>query len=206
MAKKSKVQYDFTTIDKIYRWFPFFFLVFSSLNIWFIYSYVNREKVDLTNIKSSVYADVSNVWAFVSTSLSNEIFRVKAFNSVQMRPIYIPSTNDLTNVSTNSVSDSSIVGFFPPSDVPAHYFTSHGVPYIRFDDRSIYGVGDNFGYGEIKEIYRLGIVCENRYYRLLQPSSSDPHISSPSFPPSQNRPLPPVYNFNESEVVQNGVP
>lgn len=182
--KKSTPPPSSGFLVRLYKVLPLAFVAFAVFNLWFVFSYVRRERVTIDGVHERVMAGVSNALYFVSFSLSNEVYsaRLAISNEVQiMRArVLALSTPFHMSLSTNSPSSSvsSIsVDSLPVGDVPAIYIVASDSPMIDLHG-SYFGVGDDFGYGPIESISKMFVTCSGRRYRL---SLSRPAVGMASF-------------------------
>lgn len=214
---KSPRRADYSVVvERVYRWLPLLFVVMSVLNVWFLYAYVKSERERVSLDKEAMLSNVSNVYSFVMSSLSNEIRRVRLSNDMRSRPFVRSlgnSTNELlTATSFVSVTNDSFVSDVPllPSprgfdNVDGWYSVVGGFPCVVFDDTPRpYYVGDDFGLGEIESISRLFVSCGGSRYRLARPVRApyaNKYVSS--FSVSEKSPLNRTFasdlNFNHND-------
>lgn len=179
---KSQRKADYSVVvERVYRWLPFLFVVMSVLNVWFLYSYVRSERERVSVDKALMLSNVSNAYAFVLTSLSNEIRRVRLSNDMRSRP-FVKSLANSTNALLTASTFGSVTNAAFSSDVSTRPFLRGiesvdgwfsvvgGSPCVVFDDSPRpYYVGDDFGLGEIEYVSRLFVTCGGSRYRLARP-------------------------------------
>lgn len=192
--KKNKPVSDKPSLlSRVYALLPYVLLALVGFNLWFVFSYVRRERVTIDGVRDSVFASVSNVLHFVHSSLSNDIAvaRQSFSNEVSMfrarslaltTPLFNLASSDSPSVSSNSVMAANSLPPVPVGDVPGYSFVCSG-RFCVCVDGSYYQVGDDFGYGAIDRITKLFVVCGGRYYRLVSTSSRlypSPAVPKPS--------------------------
>ena len=189
MTKRTnKKSQPFEGIRLIYKVFPFILLLLAAFNVWFLFSYVQRERITVDGVRDDVMRSVSNVFSYVSVSLSNRIDRIRMSDSMLSRPVFLGGS--VSNSPPLSLSSETSENDLPLSrlefygDVYADFFRVNGEPFLAFSDGFRYGLGDDFGYGVIEQIHGLSVVCSGRRYRLrsLPRARSLPSFEDSSIP------------------------
>lgn len=176
VSRSKAVKEDYSFLRRLYAVLPWVLLSVVGLNLWFVFSYVRRERVVVDGVRDRVLGSVSNALCFVQTSLSNEIVSARSVisNDLQvMRSRMLALSTPLHRAPTNGVpgSSSSVAvipsapDLLPVGEVPATYFVGSGSPMLDLSG-SYYSVGDDFGLGPIESISKMFVVCGGRKYRL----------------------------------------
>lgn len=188
MARKKKIPVPDkpSLLSRVHALLPYVLFAAVGFNLWFVFSYVRRERVSVDGVQDRVLSSVSNALVYVHSSLSNDIAAARqAFsNEVTMfrartmalsTPLFDGPSSGSFSVSSNSVVEFKSFPPVPSGDVSGYSFVCSGRACVCVDG-SYYQVGDDFGYGPIDRITKLFVVCGGRYYRLISGSFR------PSFP------------------------
>ena len=161
---------------------PYLLMAGFAFNLWFIFYYVRAQKASLDGIRETALGQVSNVYSFVQMSLSNEVQRVRHQVTVLSRPV-LSSPQSSTNSPVASFPSS--VTNLPPVDVgtvEGIFYRVGGEPFISVEGWH-YGIGEDFGLGEITSIRPLAVVCSGCRYRIRAPLSPvAPSLASADIP------------------------
>lgn len=166
-----------------YKLLPTFFIGMAVYNVIARYRKVEDVSVKVKQQHVKFFCDVTNILHLASSDFSNQVRKVRLLlyqYTYKSNDFTTVSNYDMKNESSSYSYKNSYTNYLEISDVDCKCFAIDGKYYLDLDG-FYYGVGDDFGYGQVCFISPR-VVLTDRYRIKLKsrPRSPSPVVDSPS--------------------------